>query len=446
MTTVFIPLYRIVSALYNPHTEMSNIKQNIGTSQLFSSSLFTILPKEDRLFIKLKSEGFRLSLQNTRKLIEVAADLRQWEEKPISFFWDESGTEKLSGNNRSKLILRRLFSKIDLLRSNPISYTGFSGKNRETITFEYLEKNDTKDTILGVCPVAGERTRCCNLLTLDAVEQCGYACSYCSIQSFYDSQKIYFHHNLSEKLHALKLDPDTLYHIGTGQSSDSLMWGNKNNILTDLFVFAEKNPNVILELKTKSAVISWADTLTIPPNVIITWSLNSPTIISNEEHRTASLKSRLTAARKLSDKGILVGFHFHPIVYFEGWEHEYQEIINSIQQMFSPVKTVMISLGTLTFIKPVLRKLRESGISSKVLQIPLIETSGKYSYDDSTKVKLFSHIFNSFNAEWRNQVFFYLCMEPHSLWHAVFGRSYENNANFEFDMKKSYMRKILLAR
>ncbi|MBL7006950.1 MAG: hypothetical protein ISR78_07715 [Spirochaetia bacterium] len=415
-------------------------------SQLFSTPLFAVLPEEDRHFIKVKTEEFRLSLQNVRMLIETAADLNQWEEKNISYYWDETGSEKLCGKDRSKAVLKSLYEKIGQLRNNPISYSSFTGKNRESVSFDYFEKKETAGTILGTCPVAGEKTRCCNLLTLDAVEQCGYACSYCSIQSFYDNEKIYFQNNFSQKLRALKLDPDTIYHIGTGQSSDSLMWGDRNSILTELFEFAGENPNVILELKTKSAVTGWIETLKVPPNVIVTWSLNAPTIISNEEHRTASLESRISAARMLADKGILVGFHFHPIVYFEGWEKEYQEIAESIQQRFSPEETAMISLGTLTFIKPVLRKLRESGISSKVLQMPLQETAGKYSYDNETKVKLFSHVFNSFSSAWQKQVFFYLCMEPHSLWDTVFGKSYQNNEDFETDMKNSYMHKILLAR
>ncbi len=424
---------------------MSKLEKNKHISQLFSTPLFAVLPEEDRDFIKLKAEEFKLSLQNIRKLIETAVDLNQWEEKNISHYWDESGIEKLSGKDRSKAILKNLHEEIENLRNNPISYADFTGKNRESVSFDYIEKKEAGGNILGACPVAGEKTRCCNLLTLDAVEQCGYACSYCSIQSFYTSQKIYFQNNFSQKLQALKLDPNTIYHIGTGQSSDSLMWGNKNNVLAELFEFAGDNPNVILELKTKSAVTAWVETLKVPPNVLVTWSLNAPTIINNEEHRTASLEARISAARKLADRGILVGFHFHPIVYFEGWEQEYREIADSIQHRFSPSETVMISLGTLTFIKPVLRKLRESGISSKVLQIPLRETAGKYSYDNETKVKLFSHVFNSFSPEWQKQVFFYLCMEPPSLWDTVLGRFYQNNEDFETDMKNSYMHKILLA-
>ena len=58
--------------------------------------------------------------------------------------------------------------------------------------------------------------------------------------------------NLKDKLAALELDPNKNYHIGSGQSSDSLALGNKNGILDAQFEFASNNPNIILEFKTKS--------------------------------------------------------------------------------------------------------------------------------------------------------------------------------------------------
>jgi len=64
--------------------------------------------------------------------------------------------------------------------------------------------------------------------------------------------KIYSISTYAEKLLNLKLDQNKTYHIGTGESSDSLMWGNREGILDALFLFAANNPNVILEFKTKS--------------------------------------------------------------------------------------------------------------------------------------------------------------------------------------------------
>ena len=74
----------------------------------------------------------------------------------------------------------------------------------------------------------------------------------------------------------------------------------------------------------------------MPKNIFVSWSLNPQLFIDNEEARTASLIQRLESARRLSDKGILVGFHFHPLVHYEGWEKDYKKLINNLMDMFSP--------------------------------------------------------------------------------------------------------------
>ena len=47
--------------------------------------------------------------------------------------------------------------------------------------------------------------------------------------------------------------------------------------------------------------------------------MNTPAVIHAEEHGTASLDDRIATARKVADHGIKVGFHFHPIVRYDGY-------------------------------------------------------------------------------------------------------------------------------
>jgi spore photoproduct lyase len=219
------------------------------------------------------------------------------------------------------------------------------------------------------------------------------------------------------------------------------MWGNKNGVLDDLIDFAIKHPNVMLEFKTKSDNIAYLLERTLPPNLLFTWSLNPQTIIDNEEHLTASLDRRLHAAKRLADKGCLVGFHFHPMIHFKGWEDEYTTIFERLLNDFNPQSVALISLGTLTFIKPVMKQIRQREFKSKILQIPLVEANGKLSYPLETKKKLFSFAYQALKP-WHGKVFFYLCMEDHSLWDDVFGYEYPTNESFEMDMKLHYMAKI----
>ena len=176
--------------------------------------------------------------------------------------------------------------------------------------------------------------------------------------------------------------------------------------------------------------------------MVFTWSLNAPTIIEKEEHFTASLSERLRMAQKARDNGNLVGFHIHPMFYFKGWEKEYGEVVEAIVSTFRPEEICMIGIGTLTFTKAVIKRLREMGQESKVLQMELTEAAGKYSYPLDKKEKMFRHIYASFPEEYRKGVFFYLCMEDPSLWKPVLEREYSSDKEFEMDMKKNYLRKI----
>ncbi len=398
------------------------------------SSNYEKLDKDIQKFLRKKAYLFKFSFQEVKQLVDISIDFSMWNEKNIDKVWRDKNSKKETFGHIKKVW--------EELKNRPKSYKGFL----KEAPYDYSRKisfiDSSKEELgLGRCPVASEKTRCCNLYTLDAVESCGFDCSYCSIQSFYNENKIGFDKNFAKKLENLKLDPNKYYHIGTGQSSDSLLWGNKEGIMDALFEFARKNPNVILELKSKSKNIKYLLENDVPKNILCTWSLNPTTIIENEEHLSASLDDRIKSARALANRGVLVGFHFHPIVVYENYLDEYKEVVDRLVETFKPDEVVLVSMGTLTFIKPVIKKLRQRDFKSKILQMPLVDASGKYSYPLELKKEMFKGVYEFFRA-WHDKVYFYLCMEEQSLWKDVFGYEYNSNEEFEDFMLKSYMDKI----
>ena len=398
---------------------------------------FDRLGQKEKDFIEQKAQKHFFSFSELRQIVEIAVDLKMWQEGRIDEIWPKID-KNLNPKELKKEIISFLKNYWQKLKNSPIKFQTDTSYNTRKISI--FEKN--KDKLgFGMCPVASPKTRCCNLMTLDAVESCGFDCSYCSIQSFYNEDKIIFDKDFKKKLQQIKIDPNEIYHIGTGQSSDSLMWGNRYGILDALMEFASKYPNVILEMKTKSKQINYFLENEIPKNVIFTWSLNPQKVIDHEEHLTASLKERLKAAKKLHDKGMIVGFHFHPMIYYEGWEKGYKDIACFLTKNFDPDRVAMVSIGTLTFIKSVIKKIRGRDFYSKILQIPLIDADGKLSYTKEIKTEMFKCLYDSF-YKWHDKVYFYLCMENHSLWKDVFGYEYPTNESFEMDMKLNYLRKI----
>ncbi len=416
-------------------------KQSDKFDNAIKHTNFKKLSKDEQNFIKKFSLDFLLSVSEIKNLITIANDINIWDEGNINKFLKIPVKKSDDIKHTKKELLNNLYKRYEELKTKPNNYSNFSSKEEyhpKGVTTKTVEKNSLG---LGQCPVASEKTRCCNLFTLDAVESCGFDCSYCSIQSFYNQNQVIFNKNFDKKLKEIKLDPNKRYHIGTGQSSDSLMWGNKEGILDAVFDFAKKHQNIILELKTKSDNIKYLLENNIPKNVIVTWSLNTPVIIENEEHLTAKLDKRISSARKVADKGIKVGFHFHPIVEYENYLKDYTAIYKRLQDEFSSSEVAMVSFGTLTFIKPVLKQIRDREFKTKIHQIPLVDVKGKLSYKTDTKIEMFKTSYEAFK-NWHKKVFFYLCMEPHSLWKECFGYEYSSNDEFEQDMLEQYFEKV----
>jgi DNA repair photolyase len=405
-------------------------------------TLYGSLDEESKQFIKSIAEPYQFTFQEFRQVTEFARDLAMWGEEPIHSWWPENIPFAVERKNKSQA-LKLLKSFMDSLKGAAKSYPAQGlerPKKREKgkIVLKESEKN-----IFGWCPVASEKTVCCNLKTIDAVENCIFGCSYCTIQTFYKSETV-FDNNLAVKLANIKLEKVRKYHIGTGQSSDSLAWGNKHGNLDALCKFAEDNPNILLEFKTKSDNISYFLENKVPANIVCSWSLNPQTIIDNEEHFTASLENRLKAARLVADKGVKVAFHFHPIIYYSDWQTAYPEIARRLQEMFTPDEVLFISFGSVTFIKPVLKKIRKLGFPTKITQMELVtDPHGKMTYPDEIKIEKFSTMYKAFK-KWHKKVFFYLCMEKAELWEKSLGYVYNTNEDFEQAMLADVFSKIKL--
>ena len=387
---------------------------------------------------------YHLSFQEGLQLERMEEDLALWEMGSLADHVDLSLVDKASSGQRGKLLLDQARRFVDAERKRPTDYSTF--QSPRLLDRKPKAVFTAPETFMGrcPCPADGEQTRCCNLKTLDAVEQCSFGCAYCAVQTFYGKNEIRIVGNLKERLETLELDPGT-WHIGTGQSSDSLLWGNDFGTLDALKVLARRYPDLIIELKTKSSRTDWISD-DWPKNIVATWSLNAPLIIEKEELLTSSLKARLDAARIVADHHIPVGFHLHPMVYFQGWEQAYQEGVGQIMARFRPEEVMMVSMGTLTFTKSVIKALRKGGRPSRILDMELVPFAGKYSYPIETKQRIFKNAYHAFAPEWKEpddrNPFFYLCFEDPKLWKPVMGYEYASNAEFEEAMRRHYLQTV----
>ena len=399
---------------------------------LKGSPLFPLLSLDSQRFLEKLACTYRFTTQELRFLLETARNLEQWQENPLPVLWRKlikavpTLADKRTEKRQALDLLRK---EVTLLLERPKSYPA-SGLLPPPKAPLQVELRSGRPLVLGACPVYSEKTCCCGLKTMDVVENCPFSCSYCTIQTFYGQQAV-FHKDLPQQLRQLKLEPNRRYHIGIGQASDALAWGNAQGILDALVDFAATQPKVLLELKSKAAKIDYFFNHVIPPNLICSWTLNTATVAKNEEHFAAPLPERLAAAREVAKLGVSTAFHFHPLVFYQNWEAEYQEVAQQLMDSLDPQRVLFLSLGTVTFIKPVLKAIRRQVLATKITQMPLTpDPHGRLTYPDATKTLLYRGLLRAL-APWRDSVFIYLCMEKPSIWKELFGQAYQDNRQFE---------------
>ncbi len=407
-------------------------------------TLFDRLKETEQRAVQEIATKNRFTLQELKRFVESTIDLNLWGERGLLSSWNQwRHTSDLAGREFKKLAFGNLDRLLKDVTNKEVTYVkgqqyAETGQGKKV---KYLQETSGVK-IFGSCPVYSDKTLCCNLYTIDAVKNCGFGCSYCSIQSMYTDDNILLDDHFGEKLDAIELDPNRRYHIGTGQSSDALMWGNTNGILDDMFRFARKWPNTLIEFKTKSRNVEHIINSDVPRNIICSWSLNPDIIIQNEEHLTPGLSKRLDAARAVADRGIRIGFHLHPLIAYRGWRQDYSALIRTVIDRFHTKETVFVSLGTLTFPKPIIHKIRACGVRSKIHQMPMVRNpEGKLTYPEEIKKELFQHVYDGFSP-WHEKVFFYLCMEEQKFWEMTFGTAYPGRSSFEEDLLDSAWGKL----
>ena len=274
-----------------------------------------------------------------------------------------------------------------------------------------------------VCPGFSWNAVCCNYYTLDFIENCPLECSYCILQAIHNQPNIIIHANIEEILHKIHLvctkRPQTNFSIGTGEHSDSLVLDNILELNPILVEFFAKIPNARLELKTKINIVEPLLKLKHNGNTVVSWSLNTEYISKKHEHKTASSKQRVLAAKKIAKSGYFVAFHFDPLIYYEGWKEGYSEMVSFIKENIPLKKIAWVSLGSLRYV-PSLKKIAEERFPKSDLFCGEFNKTkdGKFKYISPIRKMLYEFMYQQLKQK-LTKVPKYLCMEQENIWNAT---------------------------
>jgi spore photoproduct lyase len=276
------------------------------------------------------------------------------------------------------------------------------------------------------CQGAGAEL-CCNYYVVSYAWNCHLDCTYCVLQSYLSSDALIICTNIEDLLNdvkeTLQQNPNRTYRIGTGELADSLALDAITCFSRRMVPFFAALPNGILELKTKSDQISNLSNLHHGGHTVVSWSMNSKRICRTEEPKAASFENRLAAARQCQKWGYKLGFHFDPLICYEGWEVEYREVIKEIFRVIDPDHVAWISLGALRFTPHLRESVRKRFPDSKIPYGELVPGHhGKLRYFRPIREEMYRKVRAMIHEE-APKAFVYLCMESHSVWERSFGEA-----------------------
>ncbi len=266
---------------------------------------------------------------------------------------------------------------------------------------------------------------CCGYQILHIGAYCTMDCAYCILQAYFHPPILQYFVNqeaLFKELDQLfACDKPPFKRIGTGEFTDSLIWEPWTGLSRELVPCFARQDRVVLELKTKTCAVKNLEGLTHNKKTLVAWSLNPPAVIRSEERGTTSVRARLRAAAQCEAWGYPLGFHFDPLILYEGWEKDYKKLVGQLFRTVSAKNVVWISLGAFRFmpsLKPIIQKRFPK---SKIVYGEFIQgLDGKMRYFKPLRIELFRKM-----ASWIKGaapgVLTYLCMEDEDVWDRALG-------------------------
>jgi spore photoproduct lyase len=289
------------------------------------------------------------------------------------------------------------------------------------------------------CPGATSRSTasqlCCGYMIVDMIYNCNYDCTYCYLQSYVNAPYLTVYANvetLFDELAALlRARPQQLVRLGSGEFSDSLSLDPLTGFSRLLVPFLRQFPNVLFELKTKSDLVDQLLNLEPQGRVMVSWSLNPESVVRREEHKTAALAARLQAAQRCRAAGYKIGLHFDPLLYYPGWEAEYEPFVAQVFSALPPEDVTYISLGSLRFAPALKKVVLERFPKSHLLDAELFPgADGKLRYFKPLRTEMYAKML-AWIRRYTADTSLYLCMESQEIWHQVFGTAPTCNADME---------------
>ncbi len=248
---------------------------------------------------------------------------------------------------------------------------------------------------------------------------CRFECEYCFLQQYQNLHAVLLPANVDEFLAKIdgasfRTGPFDRPRIGSGEFTDSLVFDDITQYSAQIVPFFRARPHLQFEFKTKSVNIGGLLQAGGAENVVVSWSVNAAPIIDLAEHFTPHLTARLQAACEVARAGYRLGFHFDPVVIYDGYQQDYALTVEEMADTLPHDKIAWISVGTLRFSRELKKQIETRFPANTLLDGEfLLDFDGKMRYSEGQRLEAYRFLVPLLRKTFPKAVV-YLCMEdPH---------------------------------
>ena len=337
----------------------------------------------------------------------------------VTSMWNEVYVEKdIESHPRVASILSKV-NKSPLLLDR---YDDIWGRSKKP----YLHKRDSlnlflaqkKGQLLKLAPDAYGKSGEPHYYFIHAYN-CIYECQYCYLQGYFNTPDIVLFINHEEIIGEMQKlvdeNPGKTIWFHAGEFSDSLALTHLTGELEIYHAFCEKNPSVIIELRTKSVNTKHLETLKPLPNLIVSFSLSSELMGRRVDLKTPSISARLSTMKKLMDHGYALAGHFDPIIYEDQFKENYNHLLQKMNELGLTQVLHYLSLGVVRFTKDVYREVERNYPDSLLHTSVMVKSfDNKVRYQKPMRMWMMNTIKELCLTHGVKEEAIYLCMEEHA--------------------------------
>jgi len=197
---------------------------------------------------------------------------------------------------------------------------------------------------------------------------CIYDCEYCYLQGMFPSANLVLFVNWEDFFTETKkfLDNHGSLYLALSYDTDLLALESFFPATKSWIQFASTEPNLTLEIRTKSTNFQSISHLTPNPNIILAWTISPQIVIDTIEHGTPSLQARIKTIQKTIEAGWKVRVCIDPVLRIPDWKIHYQSLAELLGKELNPKGITELSVGgfrmNLDFLKQITDKRKDSSI------------------------------------------------------------------------------------